>query len=366
MLRVGLIGLGKMGLSHLAMIKAHPKVSAVVLCDSSPIIPDLIGKFTGSQLYSDYKDMFSKEKLDAVFIATPTQSHGPMVRAALEKNIHVFCEKPFCLDPEEGRELAELAKSKGLVNQVGYHYRFVGAFQEAKRQLASGILGRIHHVRAEAYGPVVLRPKGSTWRTSKGTGGGCLYDYACHVIDLVTYLVGTPQAVGGTVLNKIFSRDVEDEVYSTLYFADGATGQLAANWSDESYRKMYAKITVWGEKGRMNIDRQEIQTYLRSDEGASDNQSKGWNVAYTTELTDEVWYYLRGEEYSQQIDHFIQCILEGGQETMSPFDSAVATDTVVAMMLADAAGERPAVGGSGNRDPEPTGGFWRRVKSSIS
>ena len=98
-----------------------------------------------------------------------------------------------------------LAKSKGVVNQVGYHYRFLGTFIEAKALLAANLIGKVHHVRAEAYGPVVLRPKGMTWRTSKSEGGGCLFDYACHAIDLINFLYAAPAAVKGTVLNKIFS-----------------------------------------------------------------------------------------------------------------------------------------------------------------
>src|SRR6185503_10580540 len=120
-----------------------------------------------------------------------------------------------------------LAETRRLVNHVGYHYRFVAAFQEARRLVDAEVLGRIHHFRAEAYGPVVVRPSGSTWRTHRAEGGGCLYDYACHAIDLVQYLVGCPDAVDGTALNRVFSRDVEDSVYSTLLYADGKTGQLA-------------------------------------------------------------------------------------------------------------------------------------------
>jgi predicted dehydrogenase len=58
--------------------------------------------------------------------------------------------------------------------------------------LESGALGKLHHVRAEAYGPVVLRPKGATWRAAKSEGGGALYDYACHAIDLMNFLAGAP------------------------------------------------------------------------------------------------------------------------------------------------------------------------------
>jgi predicted dehydrogenase len=59
---------------------------------------------------------------------------------------------------------------------------------------------------------VVLRRKGGTWRSAKNEGGGALYDYACHAIDLVNFIVGTPTSVGGVVRHSVFSRDVDDEV----------------------------------------------------------------------------------------------------------------------------------------------------------
>jgi len=335
-LRIALIGLGKMGLSHHAIINSHPDVDLVAVCDASGYMLDILHKHTGIKCYSDYKKLLAEEMLDAVLIATPSRFHGEMVNAALDLNIHVFCEKPFCLDVAEGQWLADLAESKKLVNQVGFHYRFVGAFQETKRLVDAGAIGRIHHVRAEAYGPVVLKPKGSTWRTAKHEGGGCLYDYACHGIDLVNYIVGRPDAVGGTVLNKIFSRDVEDEVYASFFYEDGKTGQIAANWSDDSHRKMSTKISLWGNNGKISADRQEVQIYLR--DGANDTLAlnKGWNTRYTTELTDEVWYYLRGEEYSAQIDHFIQNIKSRNCDTRSTFRSALEADLVAAMMREDA------------------------------
>jgi predicted dehydrogenase len=297
-------------------------------------------KYTGIKCYADYRELLSNEALDAVFIATPSHFHAGMVRAALERNLHIFCEKPFCLDINEGLALAQIAETKALVNQVGYHFRFIAAFEETKRLLEAGVIGTLHHVRAEAYGPVVLRPQGSTWRQSKDKGGGCLYDYACHAVDLMNYLVGPPDAVGGTVLNNIFSRNVEDEVYATFYYPGGRSGQIIANWSDESLRKMTSRITLWGTKGRITADRQEIQLYLREAPDPSLGLSSGWNIRYTTELTKEVWFYLRGEEYSAQIDHFVQHIKTGKTPTRSSFRSALETDVVVSMMLKDAASSR--------------------------
>jgi scyllo-inositol 2-dehydrogenase (NADP+) len=337
MVRAVMVGLGKMGLSHLAIIRMHPEIELAAVCDTTDYVLGILAKYSKLKTYTDYRKMLAEEKPGAVFVATPSKFHAEMVRAALDAGCHVFCEKPFCLNTAEGLRLAELAEQKGLVNQVGYHYRFVAAFQEAKRLLDLKVLGRLHHIRAEAYGPVVLRPKGRTWRASKSEGGGCLYDYASHAIDLVDYLVGKPQGVSGTVLRSLFSQDVEDEAYSTLHFADGLTGQLAVNWSDESYRKMFTKITLWGENGRMNVDRQEIQIYIRNSTDAPEGLDQGWNIRYTTGLTEPVWYYLRGEEYSAQIDHFAAAIKSGKRDTRSTFRTAVDADLAIDAMLRNAA-----------------------------
>ncbi len=353
MIKAGLVGLGKMGISHQAIITAHPDIELVAVCDSANYMLELMRKHAGVRTYSNYPAMIDKEELDCVFIATPSSFHGEMIRYALDGNLHVFCEKPFCLDITQGRILAEMAAQRKLVNQVGYHCRFVGAFREARRLVQAQVLGRIHHVRAEVYGPVVMRPKGSTWRHGKKEGGGCLYDYACHAIDLVHYLLGPPHSVGGTVMNSIFSRDVEDEVYSSLYFADGTTGQLAANWSDDSHRKMSMRIMLWGTKGRLNADRQECQIYLREPFDGELRLGAGWTVKNIVEMTEPVWYYLRGEEYSAQIDHFVQCIKVGDCQTECTFASALQTDLVVKMLLADAEAHRAgAPKGNKTRPPE--------------
>src|SRR5271166_3904641 len=135
MLRAGIIGLGKMGLSHQSMVNAHPEIQLQSVCDTSSYVLDVLAKYTGVTTYTDYKKMLAEQSLDCVFVATPSRYHAEIVAAALDRGLHVFCEKPFALDPEEGYRLAEIAEGKHLVNQVGYHYRFVGAFNEAKRVL---------------------------------------------------------------------------------------------------------------------------------------------------------------------------------------------------------------------------------------
>jgi len=351
-----MVGVGKMGLSHLAILRAHPAIDLVAGCDSTAYLTDILQKHAGLRCYADLDRMLGAEQLDALVVATPSKLHASMVQRALDDGLHVFCEKPFVLDVADGERLAALAREKARVTQVGYHYRFVGAFREAARVVASGALGTIHHVRAEAFGPVVLRRKGGTWRSTKSEGGGALYDYACHAIDLVNFVVGVPTEVGGVVRASVFSRDVDDEVYATLRFEGGASGQLSVNWSDESFRKMSTRISVWGTNGRITADRQECQLYLRERHDALPGIDKGWTVRYTTDLSEPVWFYLRGEEYSAQIDYFANSVNTGRLDGENSFESALATDRVVAMLLGEAPVHPPAV-----TSAPPRKSLWSRL-----
>ncbi len=198
MIKIGVVGLGKMGLSHLSMLNAHPDVSVVGVCDSSGFMLSVIGKYTGLETYSSMDSMLGAQELDAVVISTPSSLHASMVRTALDRDLDVFCEKPFCLDEKDSEALTRLAREKGRVTQVGYHCRYVGAFQEVKRLLDLGAIGEVTHILAEAYGPVVLKPQGSTWRSRRSEGGGSLYDYAAHPLNLVNWYLGEPDSVGGT------------------------------------------------------------------------------------------------------------------------------------------------------------------------
>ncbi|MGD2095332.1 MAG: Gfo/Idh/MocA family oxidoreductase, partial [Phycisphaerales bacterium] len=163
--------------------------------------------------------------------------------------------------------------------------------------------------------------------------GGCLHDYTSHVINLINYYFGRPNRALGTVLKKIFSRDVEDAVYSTLIYDSSLSGQLSVNWSEETYRKMSTSITICGTKGKVVVNRQDCNIYLKQ---ASCGLEKGWNTLHTTELTTPVWFYLRGEEYSAQIDYFVNCIKEQRLDNINSFASAFETDMVIDMLMKDA------------------------------
>src|SRR3954453_16709098 len=97
MIKIAVVGLGKMGLSHLAIVKAHPEVELAAVCDSSSYVLGVLKKYPGVSTYSDYAQMLRELDPNPILIATQSRTHAGMVRKALEPRIHVFCEKPFTL-----------------------------------------------------------------------------------------------------------------------------------------------------------------------------------------------------------------------------------------------------------------------------
>lgn len=319
-----------MGLSHFALARAHDDLDVVAVCDSQAFLLAGVRSQTGIATYRSVERMLADQQLDCVFIATPTSSHFDLGMAAIEAGVSPFLEKPLTLSHDQSRRLAEAARAKGVANQVGYHNRFIGTFREAARLVGAGAIGEVHHVDGRAFGQVVTKPTsgGLTWRSDKSAGGGCLHDYACHVIDLMDFLVGRPEAVVGARLSSIYSTNVEDAVHALFTYPGGATGSLETNWSDDSYRKMTTSVTVFGSAGKIYADRQEIRVYLR-DGRTFEDYGDGWTIRYITELQEPVWFYIRGEEYSAQVDAFARAVAERRTDGTNSFASAADADWVV-------------------------------------
>ncbi len=209
--------------------------------------------------------MLAREQLDAVFIATPSKLHARMVGKALERGLHVFCEKPFVLDVATASAWSQLAESKQLVTQVGYHFRFVGAFQEAARIVRSGALGTRAPRARRGLRPGGAAPQGQHLalgedrRRRRAVRLRLPRDRLC---ELRRRRAGVGRAA--SFASGIFSRDVDDEVYCTLHYARRrerpAVRQLERRELSQDVRP---RSSVWGTNGRIMADRQECQIYLR-------------------------------------------------------------------------------------------------------
>lgn len=339
MLRGAIVGFGRMGATHFALLNTHPRVKMAAVCDSSGFTLKNIQKFSDSKTYTDVHEMFDRETLDFAVICTPTASHAEILEAAIAKRIHVFVEKPLAVSEPAARRLVDMVGTTNLVNQVGYFLRFNELVGLAASYLACGYLGKLVHYKNEMYGCTVLRQTTGSWRGRKKEGGGCMLDFASHSIDLGHHLFGPTVAVNGSHCKHVFSENVEDAVYSTLHHQSGVTGTLAVNWSDESFRRPYNRVEVCGTNGRLILDRQECRVYLR--QPAQDSGlTHGWNVAYLPQLARRVRFDIRGSEFTAQLDHFIACIEDATTARACPFSTAYQTDRVIAMIEEDASRKR--------------------------
>lgn len=336
-LRGGIVGLGRMGITHYAILNGHPDAEVVAACEPTAFVQKVFQRFSKIALHDGHEGLLGGQPLDFVIVCTPTASHAEIVGAALEKGVHVFTEKPLALTAEDGARLAASAGGRRLVNQVGYFLRFNPVLAEVKKLLAAGALGEIIHYKNEMYGRAVLRTVKSGWRAEKKMGGGCMLDFASHCLDLSDYFFGPVARASGSVLKKVYSTDVEDTVYTTLTHGAGVTGTVLVTWSDESYRRPYNRVEILGTQGRIIADRQEFRVYRR-EASAELGLPKGWTVRYHTEFEHGLRYDLRGAEFTLQLDHFVDRVRSPGASTACTFADAQRTDRVIDMIRQDAAG----------------------------
>ena len=328
MKKIALIGVGKMGMSHLAIANQIPGITIKAICDTSKPLLRMIEKNTKFSAYTDYKKMIKEVPLDGIMILVPNAFHFDLAKYCMEQGISVFVEKPFTLNYADSRTLVELAENKGLKGQVGYVNRFNPIFQRVKKLLSQNVIGDVSNYINRMTGGVVLKESSKGWRNDYSKGGGCLFDYGPHCFDLSTYFFGTDVKVESSVLKRVFSTAVDDVVYSTLLHNDKIVGLNYINWSDSSVRKATNSIEIMGSKGKITASKQELSIFLTEDNSEL-GLEKGWNQMYITDENTDVPYYLRGEDFTRQLMEFSDLINGTIDEATSSLYSASITDRLL-------------------------------------
>ncbi len=328
MKNIALIGVGKMGMSHLAIANQTPGIEVKAICDTSKPLLRFIEKNTKFKGYSDYKKMIDKVPLDGIMVLVPNAFHFDLVKYCIEKGISVFVEKPFTLNYADSKRLVELAEEHNVKGQVGYVNRFNPIFQRVKNLLDQNVIGEVSNYINRMTGGVVLKENSKGWRNDYSKGGGCLFDYGPHCFDLSTYFFGTDVKVQSSVLKRVFSTAVDDVVYSTLLHNDKIVGLNYINWSDSSVRKATNSIEIMGSKGKITASKQELSIFLTEDNSEL-GLEKGWNQMYITDENTDVPYYLRGEDFTRQLMEFSDLLNGVIDEATSSLYSASVTDRLL-------------------------------------
>jgi len=306
-MKFGIIGFGKMGILHGALLNSMDGVELSAICDSSKTVVKAFGKLKPNvACFVDYKKMIDTSDIDAVIVSTPTFLHAPIAQYAAQKKLHVFLEKPLALNAEEGKGIKKVVSDNNTKLMVGFSLRYNPSCMMAKQAIASGEIGQITQVRVEAFLSDVMREE-KGWRFKKAlSGGGVVIDFTIHAIDFLVWLLG-PIAKLEASARSIVSREVEDEVQCDVTFENGALAQLKSSWSNPSYRKSYFRVVLEGSKGTIDVTDQTIETIR------DDGEKK---KLYYPNLYDGYYIDIAGANFSSQMLDFKQyCMGEKTIET---------------------------------------------------
>ena len=334
--RVGIIGLGRMGMTHFSILNPRKDIEIVAVAEPSGLIRTVLGKYKPEiKLFEDYKELLYEEIVDAIIVCTPPYCHYSVIKMAGQRGVHVFSEKPFTTKSSDGSDLSKDFIGKGLVNQVGYVNRYNDVFVKAREIIESGIIGQILRFSSEMYSATVTKPEsGDGWRSSTKYGGGVVYEMASHSIDLVNFLIGKPDNVVGSVLSRVYSKNVDDIVSSTFTYNNGVAGTICVNWSDPSFRKPTNKFEITGTEGKILADQHSLKIFLHSENPAR-NLIKGWNTFHITDIFHPVPFYVRGNEFTRQLYEFIDCVRGEANKNQCTFEDGVNTLQIIEAIYDD-------------------------------
>lgn len=312
MIRVGIVGAGEIArYLHIPRYKKIPDVEVVAIADNDEKRANILSKeFNIPKVYYDYEEMLERENLTAISVCTPNYLHAPISISALDKGIHVLCEKPMATSIEEAEEMVKASKKSGKILMIGYTQRFRPFNLLLKKLIEKGDLGEIYYARGS-----LLRRKGipgiGTWFTTKEmSGGGCLLDIGVHILDLIWWLMGMPipkfvlgnvyaifgpKGLGEGGWNKgakgklIF--DVEDFAVGFIKFENGATLTIETSWASH-IEKDEGNYLILGTLGGAQLNPPKIFKDLE-------------NLSTNIEISEKPFEWGEGE-----IEHFIECIRE--------------------------------------------------------
>jgi myo-inositol 2-dehydrogenase / D-chiro-inositol 1-dehydrogenase len=176
-MRVGLLGLGRIGAFHAATMAAHPWVDELVVNDVDSARAAEVAAGLGAQV----GDVFDT---DAVVIATPTATHAGLLMRACAQGVPVFCEKPVAAGVEDTVRVLEAAKQSGTIVHIGFQRRFDAGYVHARDALRNGELGTLHRVHMITADP---RPPAAGYIP---TSGGIYRDCHIHDFDILRWVTG--------------------------------------------------------------------------------------------------------------------------------------------------------------------------------
>ena len=296
MLKVGIIGAGMMGTNHAEAIRRIPGIEIAALADGN----ETRAKKSAQELciphvYTSVVEMLSSEKLDAVHICTPNNTHYALCKTVLEAGVNVFCEKPLANTSEETSELVRLAAEKGLTAAVDFNYRQNVVVREMHERLCLPEWGRTFIIRGAYIQDWMMYDTDYNWRCIPEMNGPSrtVADIGSHWFDAVQYITGQrvqkvfaklitvhPQRKKYDVLAETFGTqsgenytfvdiDSEDAAQILFEMEDGTPGMLMLSQVSAGYKNGMV-IHLDGEKGSLTWEQENPdKLWVRTREAGS-------------------------------------------------------------------------------------------------
>lgn len=272
MLRIGLIGLGFMGRTHLdnylRLEKEGAAIRLTAICDIDP--EKLEGRATGGNIdtsseeavdfgrfrkYASVEDMLREEELDAVDIALPTYLHSEVSIRCLEAGLHVLCEKPMAPTAEDCEAMIAAAEANGKQLLIGQCLRFWPAYVYLKEALDKGTYGA---VTSASFFRGSGTPTWGPWLIERDKGGGALLDMHVHDTDVVNWLFGKPEAVSCVARNVVPGSGYD--IVSTNYrYPDGKVVNAQVDWTLQGEFGFEMSYRINFEQGNMHFRGADVQ-----------------------------------------------------------------------------------------------------------
>ena len=228
--RWGLVGCGDISRKRVA-----PALRDSVLCElvavsraRAELAESFAREFGARRWYSDWRELLSDDEIDAVYIATPVHLHAEQTIAAAKAGKHVLCEKPMALNVGDCDRMIAVCRVNNVKLGVAYYRHFYPAVRRVKELVDSGELGVPVVVQINAFewfDPVASDAR--SWLIKKDlSGGGPMFDFGCHRIEVLLDIFGNVRDVKAVLANTFFDREVEDVATAMLQFERGTCGTL--------------------------------------------------------------------------------------------------------------------------------------------
>ena len=323
-LKTAVIGVGTFGLTHVEGYAWHHDCDLVAVCDNKPARSTEVASKYGCKAYTDYTEMFSKEDIDAVSIATPDFAHkDPAIRAA-EAGLDILLEKPMATEVKDAKEIADAARRAGVTLMVDFHNRWSPPFVELKRSIERGEMGDPLYVQARLNDTIYVPTKMLTWSSKSNV----LWFLGSHMIDISRWLLSSnPKSVycvKGSGLLTSLGIDTEDFFLSTVKFGRGVAN-VEDSWVLPETHPFVSDLQFEfvGTEGTYTIN----MTHSNIAEKYTKVRKENPDVIFSLDLNG------RPAGFSKQsIWHFAESVLAGTKPLVGPEDGLWVTRTISSLL----------------------------------